>query len=162
MRFPSASSDKSGFSLIEIILAIGIISFALVGILGLFPVAVNAATNSQRETQAALIARTIFDQLEARSESAIRKISVTDDFDDESPSPVTVNLNKGGVGEPIEFDADGIPMASSTSPQPAYRVEVAVTPLMSPDLGLSQVTVTVSPVAARDVHYPFASVLLRQ
>lgn len=162
MRLTPALSDKSGFSLIEIILAIGIISFALVGILGLFPVAVNAATDSQRETQAALIARSIFDQLEARPESAVRKVNVSTEFDNESPAPVTVNLATDGTSGPIEFDVDGLPVGTPDAGQPAYRAEIQVTPLMAPDLGLSQVTVTVSPIAAKDVRFPFASVLLRQ
>jgi prepilin-type N-terminal cleavage/methylation domain-containing protein len=57
------SRSRAGFSLIEIILAVAVIAFALTAILGLFPVAVGAATDSQRETQAALIARSILDQL---------------------------------------------------------------------------------------------------
>jgi len=66
---------EAAFSLIEIVLALGIISFALVGILGLFPVAIDAATNSQRETQAALIARSIFGDLKSQT-GAIRYLVV--------------------------------------------------------------------------------------
>ena len=51
------------FSLVEIVLAVGIISFALVGILGMFPVALDAATRSREETQAAFIARSIYSDL---------------------------------------------------------------------------------------------------
>ena len=42
--------------MVEIVLAIGIISFALVGILGLIPAAMDSAIKSQRETQATCIA----------------------------------------------------------------------------------------------------------
>lgn len=56
-------SKKSAFSLIEIVLALGVISFALVGIMGLFPVAMRSAQESQRETRAALIAQQIFSDL---------------------------------------------------------------------------------------------------
>lgn len=58
-------SKKSAFSLIEIVLALGVISFALVGIMGLFPVALRSAQESQRETRAALIAQQIFSDLRA-------------------------------------------------------------------------------------------------
>lgn len=51
------------FSLVEIVLAVGIISFALVGILGMFPIALDAATRSREETQAAFIARSIYSDL---------------------------------------------------------------------------------------------------
>jgi len=57
---PQTSNLKpSGFTLIEIVLAIGIMSFALVGILGLFPVALETARDSKAETQVALLARQI-------------------------------------------------------------------------------------------------------
>lgn len=60
---PKTGNRKSGryaaFTLIEIVLAIGIMSFALVGILGLFPVALETARDSKAETQVALLARQI-------------------------------------------------------------------------------------------------------
>jgi uncharacterized protein (TIGR02598 family) len=52
-----------GFSLIEIILALGVIAFAIVGIMGLFPVAMKSAQESQRETRATFIAQQIFSDL---------------------------------------------------------------------------------------------------
>lgn len=45
----------------------GVISFALVGIMGLFPVAMRSAQESQRETRATLIAQQIFSDLRAGS-----------------------------------------------------------------------------------------------
>lgn len=57
------SSKVKAFSLIEVVLALGVISVALVGILGLFPVTMGAARESQQETQAAFIARTIYNDL---------------------------------------------------------------------------------------------------
>ncbi len=56
----SKRSSNNAFSLIEIVLAVGIISFALVGILGLFPVALDAAADSREETQSAFIAQQIY------------------------------------------------------------------------------------------------------
>ncbi len=56
-------SKKHGFSLIEVVLALGVIAFALVGIMGLFPVAMKSAQESQRETRATLIAQQIFSDL---------------------------------------------------------------------------------------------------
>lgn len=57
---PNRKPDgTAAFTLIEIVLAIGIMSFALVGILGLFPVALETARDSKSETQVALLARQI-------------------------------------------------------------------------------------------------------
>jgi prepilin-type N-terminal cleavage/methylation domain-containing protein len=51
--------EIQGFTLIEIVLAIGILSFALVGILGLFPVALETARESKEETMMAQVAQSI-------------------------------------------------------------------------------------------------------
>ena len=52
-----AEASGRGFSLIEVVLALGIISFAIVGIIGLMPVAMKSAGDSMRETDATFIAR---------------------------------------------------------------------------------------------------------
>lgn len=54
---------RLGFTLVEVVIALGVISFALVAILGLFPVAMDAAKSSRNETRAAAIAQYIFEQL---------------------------------------------------------------------------------------------------
>lgn len=51
------------FSLIEVTLAIGIVVFALVAILGLLPVAMKSSATNERETQATFIAQNIFSDL---------------------------------------------------------------------------------------------------
>jgi type II secretory pathway pseudopilin PulG len=53
------------FSLVEVALSLAIISFAIVAIMGLFPVAMQTARESNRETRAALIARRIVDELQS-------------------------------------------------------------------------------------------------
>jgi len=73
--------SSSGFSLVEIVLALSVIAFALVGIMGLFPVAMKSAQESQRETRATLIARQIFSDLRVLSGTnrlLVRGPSVTD------------------------------------------------------------------------------------
>jgi len=56
---------QPAFSLIEVVLAIGIIAFAIVGIIGLMPVALKTSQVSQRETRATFIAQSIFNDLRA-------------------------------------------------------------------------------------------------
>lgn len=55
--------SQYGFSLVEIVLALGIISFVLVAIFGLFPVGYGNALESRRETRAAYLAEQIIDDL---------------------------------------------------------------------------------------------------
>jgi uncharacterized protein (TIGR02598 family) len=56
-------SRQYGFSLVEIVLALGIISFVLVAIFGLFPVGYGNAMESRRETRAAYLAEQIINDL---------------------------------------------------------------------------------------------------
>lgn len=58
-RRPQQPTGSPGFTLIEIALAISILSFALVGILGLFPVALETTRESKEETLMAQIAQSI-------------------------------------------------------------------------------------------------------
>jgi len=160
---------QDAFSLIEIVLAIGVISFALVGILGLFPVAIDAATNSQRETQAALVAKTIFSDL--KSATATNTYLVKDkDFDPADPSnnkKVPVNLSIPGTYV-LAYDMDGVPMGAYNGqydtgvPGSSFIAQVDVSTNDLP-LGASTVSVTVAaPGAAAKAHrqsYRFVSYL---
>jgi uncharacterized protein (TIGR02598 family) len=146
--------SRHAFSLIEIMLAVAIIAFALTGILGLFPVAVGAASESQHETQAALIARSIFEQLQANPESSKRSFSLQTGeagkqteiaIDQSKPFPNVATL-----------DSDGQPADAATA---AYTVDIDVAPLAAPNDKLSQVTVTVK---HHQTSYPFTTLLRRQ
>lgn len=55
--------DRKGFTLVETGLALGIVGFALVAIIGMIPVAVDNARESRLQTRAAFIGRFIFDNL---------------------------------------------------------------------------------------------------
>ena len=66
MRSPrSDPHPRGGFSLVEIALALGVVALALVSILGLIPVALDAAEESRSQARAALISRRIFADLRA-------------------------------------------------------------------------------------------------
>lgn len=54
---------SSGFSLVETVLALGIVGFAVVAIVGLLPLAVQSARESMVETDATLIARRIYSEI---------------------------------------------------------------------------------------------------
>jgi len=155
---PGRRIAREAFSLIEIVLALGIISFALVGILGLFPVAVKAAAESQQETQAALIARSIFDQLEANPGAEPRSISLDEEYTGTSPAPLTIDLTNDNSAAPptISFNADAKPVSASKDPGAPYEAQIAVTPIKTPAYGLSQVVVTVT---SKTTSYAFASTL---
>lgn len=86
----------SGFSLIEIVLAIGIMSFALVAILGLFPIGLSTAAESKAETRIALIAQTLWAELQAGHDPA-----------SSPPSTALFTNAKGTMTQTIPLTTDG-------------------------------------------------------
>ncbi|NJK91601.1 MAG: hypothetical protein HC904_07125 [Blastochloris sp.] len=62
---------RSGFSLIEIVVAMGILTFSLVGLLALFPVALQTAADSKSETRITQIAQSIFADIHASPLNAV-------------------------------------------------------------------------------------------
>lgn len=58
---------SEGFTLVEVCVAIGIFAFVLVGILGLFPVALKQRKDAEVETRTVLIARQMFEAVDGAS-----------------------------------------------------------------------------------------------
>lgn len=56
-----------GFSLVEVVIALGVVGFALIAILGLFPMAMTASKDSQNETRAAFIAQLILSHIQTQN-----------------------------------------------------------------------------------------------
>jgi len=94
----------AGFTLVEIVLAIGITGFALVAILGMFPVALKAAELSKRETRATLIAQNVMADLKTGSftDTAIW----TGESLTETNRRIPLNLGNAGAYF-AAFNADG-------------------------------------------------------
>lgn len=57
---------RGGFSLVEVVLALGIISFAIVGLLGITVVGTSASLDSKRDTEAGQIFEQIVGQLRTK------------------------------------------------------------------------------------------------
>jgi type II secretory pathway pseudopilin PulG len=174
--------SENAFSLIEVVMALGIISFALVAILGLMPVGVQSAMDSQRETQVALIARSIFTDLQGRRDPT-RFIVVNTKFSEDGDLPKSDLLNVDLSSEDSDFylsyDSDGLPKGkidesafSSGKGDAGYVAHVQIKKLSDqsdptiPDSeGLTEVQVAIEApgAAAKDkrTSYPFIT-LLRQ
>lgn len=141
------SAVAGAFSLVEVVLAIGVISFALVAIIGLFPVASRTAVESQRETRAALIAQQIFADL--------RSAEGTDRFVVTGPDPLVhtngLNLSVDNSLLEIAYDQSGTAITnitagvfsnSYTSGNAAFLAQVLVTTNSGlPNLSRIEVTV---------------------
>jgi len=98
---PNFLSDRlvkiQGFSLIEVVIALGIVSFAVSAILGLIPTGLNTLKDSNAETVRAQIVRSI------------------------AGSALTANFSS--LNGTASFDSDGQPIPSSdTTTYPRYTV----------------------------------------
>jgi uncharacterized protein (TIGR02598 family) len=110
----------TAFSLVEVTLALGIIAFALIAILGLVPVAQNAGHDAADDTKIALIEQDAF----TRARAAIN----TSALFASPPSPLIYYYTNEGV-----FFADNSNLAtalsianSNNSPLPNFAASVAV------------------------------------
>lgn len=63
----TGSHRNAGFSLIEVVMALGIVSFAIVAILGIFPIALSSNRSGMNEARAAQIVRAITGTIDAQS-----------------------------------------------------------------------------------------------
>ena len=106
----------TGFSLVEVVIALGIVSFAVLAIVGMLPMALKSAQESMRETDATLIAQRIFAELKTGS-GANRTLTI-------SPNgiPHALALSANSTNN-LAFTQDGMPqafLASTNSPQDAF------------------------------------------
>jgi len=111
MRFRrSDSRGARGFSLVEIALALGVVALALVSILGLIPVALDAAEESRSQARAALISRRVFADLRA---GVFTNAPVTTAISANGTEGVVfVDLSSNATNSVrVAYDADGLPLA---------------------------------------------------
>ena len=164
-------SARRGFSLVEVSIALGIMAFALVGIMALFPTALRSARESQQETRATFIARQIFADLNA-SESPTNALIAVGDSLTNPTHRTNVNLAQNSTNA-VLYNEDGLPLnliAPVTlftnnipaGPDGTYAVRIGVSTNDLPP-GLSRVEVLVTAPAAAALtnraQFPFITLL---
>lgn len=143
-------SRLTGFSLVEAALSLAIVSFAIIAIMGLFPVALQTARESNRETRATLIARRIVDELQslpATNTGLVRGPSVTNSdwhitgLDLSTPSTNVLVYDEQGEGLTNQV-APELFQNPISRPDAYFAAEIRVTPNL-PRPGISRVQATV-------------------
>ncbi len=182
LRTTTAHRKSAGaFSLIEVAIAIGVFAFAIVGILALFPVAMQSARESRDETIVVNIARMVMSELRASPFNAARVVALRNPANDdnmvwEDKEVRTINLganaNDIAVGyrlvavsngtqrwNPVGVVSENLP---PTDPPPApltqagssdYTVRIQ-TARLNTNPAVARVTVTVQSAGAAG-SYPF-------
>ncbi len=118
-------------------MALGVIAFAVVGIMGLFPVAMDSALESQRETRAAHIARQIFSDLKSSPSTDTFIATSTDILSGVTRLSLSSNSTNG-----IGYDIQGQPVGGTNAPNAIYAAFISVM-ANTPTNGLARVQATV-------------------
>lgn len=117
MRQSAGREAWRGFSLVEVTLALGVIAFALVAILGVFPAGLRSSLASQNETRAAQFAAAIFAAMDSQAATQFNGVKLPL-F---SGTPPTMDLANSATAT-IFADNDGKMTAASTGA--TYRITV--------------------------------------
>ena len=99
--YPISRRPALGFSLVEVVIALGIVSFAVLAIVGMMPVAMKSAQDSMRQTDATLIAQRIFSELKTGS-GALRTITLSP-----NGTPRILDLSANSTNNFLAFKENG-------------------------------------------------------
>jgi Tfp pilus assembly protein PilV len=137
------------FSLIEVVIALGIIAFAIVAIVGMLPVALKSSQDSMRETDATLIAQRIFSELKTGSGG---NRSVTTNPGGTSNQIINLAANSTNY---LAFTHDGIVQTHTNTPAPNPSYDFYAQISISTNTGISnlsriQIDITHPPSAPQE------------
>ena len=108
----STSRRRKAFSLLEVVIALGVIAVGIVGVLAVFPTALQTGHSAQDETRAAHIAQSVFGSLVAGAPSRFSAVLLP-------PTSVTIDLTASSspTSPTLYADNDGklIPTAATAA-----------------------------------------------
>ena len=122
--------------MVEIVLALGIVAFALLALMALLPVGIKSNQISTEETQAACILTTLEADLRnthpAANNGLSQLLGLTLPYQTNASNQISVNtalaLNKVSSLYSVGVNDDGTPVAyTSTAPRPRYQASVIYT-----------------------------------
>ncbi|MDQ6765330.1 MAG: hypothetical protein M3Z22_04420 [Verrucomicrobiota bacterium] len=109
-----------GFSLVEVVLALGVVAFAIVAILGMVPAGLSTSHSAQDDTRAAQIAQDIFASLASQAQATYPNAVISQS----TPSfSYPVNLASGG---PYVVGANSDGQLAAYSADLPYKITMAV------------------------------------
>src|ERR1700726_2048196 len=108
---------RSAFSLVEVVIALGVISFAVVAILGVLPIGLSTGHSAQDETRAAEIAQDIFSSLASQARSNYNNATIAQ----LSGFSYGVPLDRDYTYQPLGADNEGR-LQANYSPGMPYQI----------------------------------------
>src|SRR5439155_2156908 len=89
---PQGGGYTAAFSLVEVVIALGIITVGVTAVLALFPTALQSGHSAQDETRAAHIAQSVFGSLVAGASSQFTNVRLPL-YASPSPAPTPLSIN---------------------------------------------------------------------
>ena|SRR5438128_6083407 len=111
-------AKRLGFSLAEVVIALGVIAIAVVAILALFPAALQTGHSAQDETRAAQIAQTIFPSLAGQAVSQFNNVQ----FRLADGTPVSINLTVSSSPNTPTFYAENDGKLTQDATRAVYAI----------------------------------------
>lgn len=123
-------NSRASFSLVEVVLALGVIGFAIVAILGVFPIALQSGRSAQNETRAAHIAQNIINSVASQAQTNFTTITLPlpaspPSAPPSSITPIDLSSSTTTLGAPVAvLYADNNGQLSESSAGAAYLVSI--------------------------------------
>jgi type II secretory pathway pseudopilin PulG len=101
-------ANRQAFSLVEVVIALGVIAFAIIAILGAVPAGLNTGHAAQDETRAVQIAQDIFSSLASQSQTKYPNLTIIQPATANSPSfSYNIALDSPHVYDTMAANNDG-------------------------------------------------------
>jgi prepilin-type N-terminal cleavage/methylation domain-containing protein len=115
--------QQSGFTLLELMIAMAIAAVGLLAVLGLFIIAIANNSRSKRDTTATLLSQSVLEQILQGGTNSLATITMSDCVG----NTWTVNINGGtGTGAGASVDSAGNIDFSAAAPSNNYAMTYAV------------------------------------
>jgi Tfp pilus assembly protein PilV len=127
MKRPIVSGQlgrRRGFSLAEVVIALGIVTVGIVGVLAVFPTALQTGHSAQDETRAAHIAQSVFGSLVAGAPSRFANVQLPL-YPSPSPAPTPLSIDfttNSGTTPAVTCYADNSGHLIANSTNAAYAI----------------------------------------
>src|SRR5438046_1634975 len=112
---------RRGFSLAEVVIAIGVITVGLVSVLALFPTALQTNHSAQDETRAAHIAQSVFGSLVAQAPSQFSNVQIR--LSDGVTLSPTINLTTT-LSPAVTLYADNDGKLTNSATNTTYAIQI--------------------------------------
>jgi uncharacterized protein (TIGR02598 family) len=124
MTLSGRGASRFGFSLVEVVIALGVIAFAIIAILGVFPLGLSTSHSSQDETRSSAIAENIFSALTSQAQVQFSSAALPVSSPYPGPTLDLTNSNKPVTAPAAFLYADNNGQISQSATGATYSISI--------------------------------------